>query len=1082
MALSKKETRKCLKRFLKFILLWGMKMIKLIDFNKFAIARGVFYGGDAGAKDAVIYEGDLWMIKYPKTTRDLQNPQISYTTSPLSEYLGSKIYEALGIPVHETILGIRNNKVVVACKDFTRIHDEGELRGVSGLWPGKQLIPFHDLKNSFMSSDLESYSGTGSETLLDEVLATIAGQEDLKAIPGVNERFWDMFVVDAFIGNNDRNNGNWGLLLDQRNYQSYGSVFSLAPVYDNGNAFFNKRSLSQMTSRINNEKAMQDDAYKSPKCAYKYRGLDNEGHRINPFFYITQMENKDLNAAVVRFVNKVDMDIIREIIYNIPESEGNFAVMPDMQKEFYLKLMQMRLNDVIAPAAKEIMSNLEQVYLAHITDDGREQTILEHSNEVSDLIYEFAATFGSGELARVVGRFHDVGKYSDAFQRRIRGSSIKADHSTAGGQMFFLQNKNMLGMIAAYCIMGHHGGMPNGGNKVDGSSELTLQGRFKRQVEDYSAFLSEMQPPTLVPPIIKINDVFGAHFFTRFLFSSLVDADYLDTERFFDKEKFQIRDSFISIEELYVRLRRHIEAFLNPQDTVSELDAHRTLLLKNCLSVAEESRGLFTLTAPTGSGKTISSLSFALAHALKNNLHRVIYVVPYNTIIEQNAKVFEDILGKEIVLQHHSNINYDENEEDYLGNENERKRLAAENWDYPIIVTSSVQFFESLFSAKPTKCRKIHNIAGSVVIFDEAQMIPPPFLLPCVRAISELVENYNCSAILATATQSALDKYFGPILLKEIVVNPAEMYEFFRRTTIKQLQTPFSNSEIVQHLVKHEQVLCIVNTRKQAQLIFSSLQFQTEGVFHLSTTMYPEHRSRTLAEIRDRLEGGLPCRVISTSMVEAGVDLDFPVVYREKIGLDSIIQAAGRCNREGKRPLEDSCVYVFNSLEQQPTESMQILIGTFDQIADSFAEDLSSLDAVHSYFEQLFYNKGDDALDAKGILSSIQQGKSSFNIPFRDIADKFRIIEDDTTTVFILCNIPELEARLRVGERSRALFRKLSQYGVSLKKYEIEKLRALRAIEDLDREVLLLSSIYYNDCYGVELSPEGGKAIFLKEE
>ena len=319
-------------------------MSKLIDFDKADKAKGVYYGGDAGAKDAIIYNGEAWMLKYPKTTRDLENPQISYTTSPLSEYLGSKIYETLAIPVHETMLGMRKNKVVVACKDFTRRLDDGSapFSGVRGLWLEKQLIPFHDIKNSFMSSNLESYSGSGSETLLDEVLATINGQEDLQTIVGVPERFWDMFVIDAFIGNNDRNNGNWGILIDIRS----GDI-SLAPVYDNGNAFFNKRSLTQMEKRLKNEKAMGEDAYENPLCAYKYTGLDNEGHRINPLTFIRQGENQGCNTAVSRFVKAVNMDEIKKIIDDIPEVAGHLAVMPQIQKTFYLELLQIRLKQLI---------------------------------------------------------------------------------------------------------------------------------------------------------------------------------------------------------------------------------------------------------------------------------------------------------------------------------------------------------------------------------------------------------------------------------------------------------------------------------------------------------------------------------------------------------------------------------------------------------------------------------------------------------------------------------------------------------------------------------------------------------------
>jgi len=320
-------------------------MIKLIDFNSAKVDETVYYGGDAGAKEAVVYKGEGWMIKYPKTTRDMKNPQISYTTSPLSEFLGSKIYETLGISVHETLLGIRKNKVVAACKDFARKSDTVPVFGNHAFLIAKQLIPFHDLKNSFMASDVDSYSGTGSETLLDEVLATIVGHEKLKSIPGVLERFWDMFVVDAFIGNNDRNNGNWGILFHPGNKE-----FTLAPVYDNGNAFFNKRSLVQMSKRINDEKAMQEDAYQTQLCAYKYTGLDNEGHKINPFKYIKSGDNADCNAAVLRFINTVDMNMIEKMINNIPEESGNLAVMPQIQKEFYKELMRIRLDVIRNPS------------------------------------------------------------------------------------------------------------------------------------------------------------------------------------------------------------------------------------------------------------------------------------------------------------------------------------------------------------------------------------------------------------------------------------------------------------------------------------------------------------------------------------------------------------------------------------------------------------------------------------------------------------------------------------------------------------------------------------------------------------
>ncbi|MCL2560533.1 MAG: HipA domain-containing protein [Turicibacter sp.] len=305
-------------------------MAKIFDFSDSPVAQGVFYGGDAGAKEAIVYDDAIWMIKYPKTTRDLVNPQISYTTSPLSEYLGTKIYEILGFPTHEVKLGIRKNKVVVACRDFVN----------RPAYYVPKLIHFHDLKNSFMSNDVDEYSGTGSETFLDEVLATIQGEKTLQSVDGVLERFWDMFVVDAFIGNNDRNNGNWGLV------SSWGInpiAPELAPIYDNGNAFFNKRSIKQMASRLADDGAMKEDAYQAPTCVYKYTDLDSGGHKINPYKFIAEAGHDDCTAAVERFLERVDMEKIASLIHSIPESTGTLGIMPDIQKEFYLKLLQIRL-------------------------------------------------------------------------------------------------------------------------------------------------------------------------------------------------------------------------------------------------------------------------------------------------------------------------------------------------------------------------------------------------------------------------------------------------------------------------------------------------------------------------------------------------------------------------------------------------------------------------------------------------------------------------------------------------------------------------------------------------------------------
>jgi len=727
-------------------------------------------------------------------------------------------------------------------------------------------------------------------------------------------------------------------------------------------------------------------------------------------------------------------------------------------------------------------------YIAHRReDDGREQPLIEHLNETAKRARKHAMPWG-GDFAYMCGLMHDVGKYSDAFQARIRGHKQRVDHATAGGKLLYEVNKQAtLGLLAAYCVMGHHGGLPNGGSdRQDTGDAATLYGRLRRRVEKYDAYKNELVLPTLEPFSQKCADGFDVAFFVRMVFSALVDADWLDTEQFFDSGNAP-RGGFSSISALCERLSVHTMQFLNPVEAISELNQKRNQLLKNCLTAADLPSGLFTLTAPTGSGKTLASLAFALNHAMLHGKQRVIYVVPYNTIIEQNAGEFEKWLGVENVLSHNSDVQYDdENDDEIFIN----KRYSTENWDYPLIVTSNVQFFESLFSYKPSKCRKLHNIAESVLIFDEAQMIPVPYLLPCVRTIKTLVTQYGCSAVLATATQSALDKVFlkhppkKPILITEIAEKPNVMYNALRRAKIQQLDEPLNEDELIERLGVQERVLCVVNTRLRAQTLFVALRKAApEGTFHLSTTMIPLHRKKTLDGIRERLKNGLSCRVVSTSLVEAGVDLDFDTVYRERAGLDSIVQAAGRCNREGKRDPETSVVYVFTFADDKPPRMIKPNIDAYGQITRRF-DDLAGLDAIHAYFTQLFYNLGDDHLDNKRIEQMFNDGaRASMSLPFVDAAEAFKLIDDSAQqTVYVLHEATDLEARLRAGERNRRLFRELGMYGVNLFEYDIQKLDELGAIERMNLDesvVLLLFERYYEEHFGVTLSPEGSQALIL---
>jgi len=714
-------------------------------------------------------------------------------------------------------------------------------------------------------------------------------------------------------------------------------------------------------------------------------------------------------------------------------------------------------------------------YIAHTRhQDGEKQFVCDHLQETARLAQANASPWGDA-FAYICGLVHDIGKYSTAFQERINGSKQWVDHSTAGAQLLYeAGNKSKLSLLAAYCIMGHHGGIPNGGSRTqDTGDDITLFGRLSRSIEDYSAYKNELQIPQFDHFNQSWKDGFDVAFFIRMAFSALVDADWLNTEKFCNYVNAP-RGGFSSLDTLCEKLGVQTTLFLNPKGEIGDLNRRRNDLLNICLAAAERPSGLFSLTAPTGSGKTIASLAFALKHAVQHGKQRVIYVVPYNTIIEQNAYVFENILGAENILRHNGDAAYDGDCEEHA-----MKRNSTENWDYPLIVTSSVQFFDSLFSNKPSKCRKLHNIASSVLVFDEAQMIPISYLLPCVRAIKSLVTQYDCTAVLATATQSSLGKFFDQLTLTEITENTEELFSCLRRTSIKRIDDdPLTDIALSDKLFGYKQVLCIVNTRKHAQMLFEHMK-NADGTYHLSTTMFPVHRKRVLDIIRERLKLGLVCRVVSTSLVEAGVDLDFETVYREKAGLDSIVQAAGRCNREGKRKPEESIVYVFASSEHHLPQMLRPNVSAYGHVARKY-DDISCIEAIKEYFDQLHYNLGKEQLDIEHIEHMFDERIRDFSFPFEDVAKKFKMIDDSAQqTVYVLHDAPELEARIRSKEYSRELFRALGKYSVSLFEHDIQGLETVGAIEKLDESILLLLQHHYDDKVGVPLTPKGGMALIL---
>ena len=733
-------------------------------------------------------------------------------------------------------------------------------------------------------------------------------------------------------------------------------------------------------------------------------------------------------------------------------------------------------------------------YLGHLDEKtGRAQLLRDHLTGVADLAGRFAAAFGEEEMGRLLGLYHDVGKYSREFQAYIRAGEEEkkkrrgsVDHSTAGAQEIAKLRQGAAAPLA-FCIAGHHAGIPNRGERADPEGSATLLGRLKRKgLPDYRAYRTENDAPAAVPSALYAQvaaEAFPAMLYTRMLFSCLVDADFLDTEDFMAAGKVG-REGFASLDTLLERLQKSLEEkFLKPKTEKEKqkrqlpINEKRSALLAQSIAAGKEAKGnLYRLTIPTGGGKTISSLAFALhyaAHA-KRKRKRIIYVIPYTSIIEQNAAVFRELLGEENVVEHHQHVDYDDAQDTDMN----RKRLATENWDAPVIVTTNVQFFESLFSNRPSKCRKLHNLAESIVIFDEAQMIPLDYLRPSLAAIEALVRHYDCTAVLCTATQPPLGQFF-PADLQPIEICPAlmENADFFRRTTIRLREEAMTEERLAAELAAQERVLCIVNVKKTAQRIFDLLGEQ-EGTYHLSTNLYPVHREQVLEEIRERLKDGKPCRVISTSLVEAGVDLDFPSVYREINGLDSIVQAAGRCNREGRRSAEESVVHVF-SLEKL-ARNAQLSAEITKNVARSFAEDLASPEAIHRYFEELYDLSGKNRLDKKGVLG--QSGKFAF----ADITDDVRLIEDRTKPIFI----PQSEegqallARLERGERSRALMRKVGRYIVTAytgyDEAPFDRLAAQGKIRMLDENLAVLVDMSAYDAQRGLLHNVGeGEGMFL---
>lgn len=719
-------------------------------------------------------------------------------------------------------------------------------------------------------------------------------------------------------------------------------------------------------------------------------------------------------------------------------------------------------------------------YLAHVcrNDDGSFaiHDLEAHLRAVGDLAGEYASSFGASEWGRLAGLWHDLGKYSSAFQSyiaresgfdpeaHIEGGKGRVNHSSAGA-LHAVEKLGGKGRLLAYLIAGHHAGLPDWHSDEYALSALSQRLEDGRHLQAISNVIipRDVLHPAISPAAKPLGDKEGLALWLRMLFSCLVDGDFLDTEKFMDGKKAQPRGAFSPIEELLEKFDEwmtKLTADANP----TPVNRVRAGVLRQCRERASDTPGLFSLTVPTGGGKTLSGLAFALMHAVRHQKRRIIYVIPYTSIIEQTAGIFRDIFGDNVV-EHHSNLDPEK--------ETAKSRLATENWDASVIVTTNVQFFESLFAARPSSCRKLHNIVNSVVVLDEAQLLNPDFLEPILDTINLLAKHYGVTFVLSTATQPALQarEGFGWVFkglnnVREIMPDPDGLYQDLERVTVEMPKDFHARREweaLAAELTTYDSVLAVVNTRRDCR---DWHRLMPEGTIHLSAAMCGEHRSQVIEGIRSRLKQQVPTRVISTQLVEAGVDIDFPIVYRALSGLDSIAQAAGRCNREGLA--KRGKVVVFVPPKSSPPGTLRRAEQTTVSLLSGNTSDPMTRELFTRYFEH-FYVKA-DSLDKRGIQDLLTTDARELKIQFRTAAEKFKLI-DDVESQAILVWYGESQAligKLKKDGPERWLMRKLQRYSVNLPRRVVDKLVETREVEEVWPGIFAQTvSTLYDDNLGV---------------
>lgn len=727
--------------------------------------------------------------------------------------------------------------------------------------------------------------------------------------------------------------------------------------------------------------------------------------------------------------------------------------------------------------------------IAHVCKDEEGQwrpphTLIEHSLGTARLSELFSSRFHSGEWGKVLGLCHDIGKgrpqWQDYLKRKsgyydeeahLEGKDGKMPHAIFGASLAEKLFGKGFGRILAYAIAGHHAGLQDWDNREGaGQKSLKYQLGLINGLDWIPQTLirkMDVNPPKSLP--WRFNRGLDASLWIRMLYSCLVDADFLNTEEYMKPESSQYRGRYCSMKELNLRFTKYMEQ-KESSSAGTRVNEIRRYIRTKCEQSASEEQGIFSMSVPTGGGKTLSSLAFALRHAIVHSLERIIYVIPYTSIIEQNSEVFREAIGADQVVEHHSNVIEDEL--------TPQSRLASENWDAPVIVTTSVQFFESLFASKSSKCRKLHNISNSVVILDEAQLVPPRYLAPILESIQLLVEHYGVSFVISTATKPAFDidaingtKFCGLKKIKEIIGSQEEvksLYESLKRVKTEipaDLNKINTWEEISSQLKENRQVLCIVSDRKSCRELHSLMP---KGTFHLSALMCGQHRSDVINLIKQKLAKDEEVRVISTQLVEAGVDLDFPVVYRSFAGLDSISQAAGRCNREGK--LDNmGRVVVFVSPRNPPKGVLRKAADATRGILSLKPEDPLEFCLFNPFFKDLYQKV--NSLDEKDIIPLLNPD-SDFGMCFKTAAEQFKII-DDSMQKTILVPYREGEsmiAQLKTKGPERWLMRKLQRFSVNVYNEEFDLLVKKGSVEEIYPGIYALT-------FGLDYTEETGLLV-----